>query len=85
MSSPKVSLPAGSSYPDAEGMQFTACQGALLSNDPDKAAQLEALGITVVGRRRTGVFAGEANRRYLETKVSSTGHTIHLPLPLLAA
>lgn len=55
MSSPKVSLPAGSSYPDAEGMQFT------------------------------GVFAGEANRRYLETKVSSTGHTIHLPLPLLAA
>ncbi|HEX2221486.1 MAG TPA: hypothetical protein VHK06_03085 [Candidatus Limnocylindria bacterium] len=42
-------------------MQFTACQGALLSNDPDKAAQLEALGITVVG------------------------HTIHLPLPLLAA
>ena len=35
MSSPKVSLPAGSSYPDAEGMQFTACQGALLSNTLD--------------------------------------------------
>ncbi|HEY8589148.1 MAG TPA: GTP cyclohydrolase, partial [Naasia sp.] len=57
----------------------------LLSNNPDKAAQLETLGITVAGRRPTGVFAGDANRKYLATKVQSTGHTIDLPLPLLAA
>ena len=58
---------------------------ALLSNNPDKAAQLEGLGITVADRQPTGVFAREANRRYLETKVLSTGHTIDLPMPLLAA
>ncbi len=58
---------------------------ALLSNNPDKAAQLEGLGITVADRQPTGVFAREANRRYLETKVLSTGHTIDLPTPLLAA
>ena len=58
---------------------------ALLSNNPDKAAQLEGLGITVADRQPTGVYAREANRRYLETKVLSTGHTIDLPMPLLAA
>ncbi|HWT22010.1 MAG TPA: GTP cyclohydrolase II [Solirubrobacteraceae bacterium] len=57
----------------------------LLSNDPDKSDQLEALGITVADRRPTGVFARDANRRYLETKIFSTGHTIDLPTPLLAA
>jgi GTP cyclohydrolase II len=57
----------------------------LLSNNPDKAAQLETHGITVAGRLPTGVFARDANRKYLETKVHSTGHTIDLPLPLLAA
>ena len=58
---------------------------ALLSNNPDKAAQLEAHGVVVVDRRPTGVFAGEANRRYLEAKVVTTGHTIDLATALLAA
>jgi GTP cyclohydrolase II len=57
----------------------------LLSNNPDKAAQLEDLGITVARRRPTGVFARPANRRYLETKVFETRHTIDLSAPLLAA
>jgi GTP cyclohydrolase II len=58
---------------------------ALLSNNPDKGAQLQALGISVATRRPTGVFARAANRRYLETKIFTTGHTIDLPTPLLAA
>ncbi|URX61772.1 GTP cyclohydrolase II [Luteibacter anthropi] len=51
----------------------------LLTNNPDKKAQLEALGIEVVGVRPTGVFQGTHNLPYLEAKVRHTHHTIDLP------
>jgi GTP cyclohydrolase II len=52
---------------------------ALLSNNPDKAAQLECLGVHVTERIPTGVHLSEANIRYLATKVSRAAHTLHLP------
>ncbi|MFJ4223350.1 GTP cyclohydrolase II [Microbacterium sp. NPDC089695] len=50
----------------------------LLSNNPDKAAQLEALGIRVEEQVRTGVHVSSANHRYLEAKRDHTAHTIDL-------
>lgn len=50
----------------------------LLSNNPDKAAQLTALGIHVEDRVRTGVHATDDNLRYLHAKAVHTGHTIDL-------
>ena len=52
----------------------------LLSNNPDKAAQLESRGIDVTQRIPTGVHMSSANVRYLATKASHTAHTIELPL-----
>ncbi len=46
---------------------------ALLSNNPDKAAQLERLGITVAARVPTAVHLSEANASYLVTKARN-GH-----------
>ena len=51
----------------------------LLSNNPDKALQLGALGIRVTGRVPTGVHLTEANAAYLSAKVSRTHHTLALP------
>ncbi|MBB2943720.1 GTP cyclohydrolase II [Actinoplanes lutulentus] len=52
----------------------------LLSNNPDKATQLEGLGIDVTQRIPTGVHLSAANVRYLSVKASHTAHTIELPL-----
>jgi GTP cyclohydrolase II len=52
---------------------------ALLSNNPDKAAQLERLGVRVTEQIATGVHLSEANVRYLAAKVSRAGHTLDLP------
>ena len=52
---------------------------ALLSNNPDKAEQLRALGVTVVCRIPTGVHLSDANAHYLATKVVRGAHTIDLP------
>jgi GTP cyclohydrolase II len=54
---------------------------ALLSNNPDKAAQLERLGVRVTGVIATGVHLSEANASYLTAKVRRTGHTLDLPPP----
>jgi GTP cyclohydrolase II len=51
----------------------------LLSNNPDKALQLAALGVPVAERVPTGVHVSEANVRYLRAKVEHTGHTLALP------
>ncbi|GAA4961031.1 GTP cyclohydrolase II [Kineococcus glutinatus] len=51
----------------------------LLSNNPDKAAQLGALGVGVDGQVRTGVHVTAANVRYLRAKRDRTAHTIQLP------
>ena len=48
----------------------------LLSNNPDKAAQLQAHGIEVVKRISTGLYVTAHNRRYLEAKVRRTRHSL---------
>jgi GTP cyclohydrolase II len=55
-------------------------QVALLSNNPDKVAQLTNLGVTVTERVPTGVHVCSANARYLATKVERGAHTLDLPL-----
>ncbi|WBC16400.1 GTP cyclohydrolase II [Micromonospora sp. WMMA1998] len=52
---------------------------ALLSNNPDKAAQLERLGITVADRVSTGVHLSPANADYLAAKVTRADHALDLP------
>ena len=48
----------------------------LLSNNPDKAKQLEKYGISVVERMPLVVGVGSGNRDYLQTKVERMGHKI---------
>ncbi|MDJ0343435.1 GTP cyclohydrolase II [Streptomyces sp. H10-C2] len=50
----------------------------LLTNNPDKAEQLRALGVRIRDRIPTGVFATASNLHYLRTKVERTGHSIAL-------
>jgi GTP cyclohydrolase II len=50
----------------------------LLSNNPDKEAQLSDNGVGVHHRVTTGVFATDSNIRYLRAKVDHTGHTLTL-------
>ncbi len=51
----------------------------LLSNNPDKAEQLEKFGVRVVERVTTAVHLTVANARYLAAKVDHTGHLLALP------
>jgi GTP cyclohydrolase II len=51
----------------------------LLSNNPDKADQLEAHGVEVAERIPTGVHLSPANVRYLAAKATHTAHTLDLP------
>jgi GTP cyclohydrolase II len=64
--------------------QMLAALGAdvvdLLTNNPDKPAQLRRHGIEVRQVRSTGVHVSDANVRYLQAKVAHTAHTIDLPL-----
>ncbi|MGW4914387.1 GTP cyclohydrolase II [Streptomyces sp. NPDC004270] len=53
----------------------------LLSNNPDKAAQLRTLGLTVTQHVPTGVFTTAHNVRYLRTKAVRTRHTLPLTEP----
>ena len=48
----------------------------LLSNNPDKAAQLVSAGITVVERVPTRVHLSPANGRYLAAKATTGAHTL---------
>ncbi|MFJ1459813.1 GTP cyclohydrolase II [Nocardia wallacei] len=50
----------------------------LLTNNPEKARQLRALGIRVRETVPTAVHATPDNVRYLRAKVDHTGHTIRL-------
>lgn len=50
----------------------------LLSNNPDKADQLEAAGIGVVRRVHTGLHVSPVNLGYLATKAAG-GHVLRLP------
>jgi GTP cyclohydrolase II len=51
---------------------------ALLSNNPDKAAQLTAHGIDVVERVPTAVHLTSSNRRYLAAKAGRGSHALEL-------
>ncbi len=53
----------------------------LLSNNPDKAAQLEGFGVAVAERVPTGVHVSASNLHYLETKRDHTAHTLDLEHP----
>jgi GTP cyclohydrolase II len=48
----------------------------LLSNNPDKAAQLERLGMSVVAQAPTAVHLSTDNLRYLATKARRGAHAI---------
>jgi GTP cyclohydrolase II len=50
----------------------------LLTNNPDKAAQLAAHGIAVKEIVPTGVHLTAANARYLRDKRDHTGHMLDL-------
>lgn len=50
----------------------------LLSNNPDKARQLEEYGINVVERMPLIVGVASGNREYLQTKAERMGHQIDL-------
>ena len=52
---------------------------ALLSNNPDKAAQLRRHDVTVTEQIPTGVYLSTANARYLGAKALRGGHTIDVP------
>jgi GTP cyclohydrolase II len=53
---------------------------ALLSNNPDKAQQLQRFGVTVTKRVPTALHLSEANARYLATKARRGAHTLDIPL-----
>ena len=53
---------------------------AVLSNNPDKAAQLERLGVSVVARVPTAVHLSPENARYLAAKATSGAHLLDGPL-----
>ncbi|MDQ0075676.1 GTP cyclohydrolase II RibA [Arthrobacter oryzae] len=51
----------------------------LLSNNPDKSAQLISLGIDITAQIPTGVHLSPSNFRYLAAKRDHTAHTLDLP------
>jgi GTP cyclohydrolase II len=53
----------------------------LLSNNPDKALQLEGYGIEVSERVVTGVHLSPANAAYLSAKRDQTAHALDLDAP----
>jgi GTP cyclohydrolase II len=57
----------------------------LLSNNPDKADQLNARGVIVDERIPTGLHLTAANARYLTAKRDHTAHTLDLPTALAPA
>ncbi|MET8537700.1 hypothetical protein ABZV67_39605 [Streptomyces sp. NPDC005065] len=83
--SPK-GLPEGARGYTAAPQMLAALGGFeldLLSNNPDKAAQLRTLVLTVTQHVPTGVFTTAHHVRYLRTKVVRTRHA--LPLTELTA
>jgi GTP cyclohydrolase II len=51
---------------------------ALLSNNPDKASQLEGHGVEVVERVPTAVHLTASNHRYLAAKAARGAHALDL-------
>ncbi|TQJ50539.1 GTP cyclohydrolase II [Phycicoccus sp. SLBN-51] len=67
-------------YTVAAQMLFTLGQStvALLSNNPDKARQLQRLGVTVSEMVPTGLHLSEENAHYLATKVRRGAHRLEV-------
>lgn len=57
----------------------------LLSNNPDKAAQLRSHGVKVERQVATGVHSNPSNLAYLTAKRDVTGHTLDLAAPVAVA
>ena len=57
----------------------------LLTNNPDKVGQLNALGVEVTEQVPTGVHLSAANAHYLAAKRDHTAHTLELPAQLTLA
>ena len=55
------------------------CEVDLLTNNPDKVAQLEASGVRVRQRVPTALHLSHANGRYLATKAERGGHELLYP------
>ncbi|TFF34367.1 GTP cyclohydrolase II RibA [Pseudomonas sp. RIT623] len=53
-------------------------QCRLLTNNPEKVAQLRAGGIDVIAQVPTGVFLTNHNRNYLQAKAVKSAHSIKL-------
>ncbi|MFN8074181.1 MAG: GTP cyclohydrolase II [Kineosporiaceae bacterium] len=66
----------------AAAVQMLTALGAsrvrLLTNNPDKVAQLAAHGVDVVEQVPTATFRTAANAGYLDAKIAHTGHTLAL-------
>jgi len=58
---------------------------AVLSNNPDKAAQLARHGVTVTELVPTGVHLSAENSDYLAAKATRGGHTLPLPSSMWAS
>jgi GTP cyclohydrolase II len=56
---------------------------ALLTNNPDKAAQLQRLGVEVARRVPTGVHLSPANGPYLAAKARHGAHTLDLGIAMV--
>lgn len=54
---------------------------ALMTNNPDKLAQLQASGVAISRRVPHEIAPGEHNRHYLETKARRAGHLLELDTP----
>jgi len=67
-------------YADSAAMlrALGIAQVLLLTNNPDKALQLQAHGIAVVGTRPTAVHVNAHNRAYLTAKQQQHFHTLDL-------
>ena len=50
----------------------------LITNNPDKIAQLERNGITVAERVGTPTYVNPHNRRYLTAKATRAKHSLEL-------
>jgi GTP cyclohydrolase II len=61
-------------------LSLGVCRVALLSNNPEKGAQLSRLGVTVTEQVPTGRHWSAANARYLKTKAQRGAHTLDVPL-----
>ncbi|OOF03008.1 GTP cyclohydrolase, partial [Salinivibrio sp. MA427] len=57
---------------------LNVCQCRIITNNPEKVATLEALGINVIEVIPTGTFLTRYNHKYLKSKADKKDHSIAL-------